>query len=351
MRRTLFTTLLLVSSLRTFAAVTKFDPLPAPVANNAVAQYESHGEWLFYSFMGIGAKKTWDAISSASYVLDTSTGKWSEIRPVPGTAGRIAASAVTVKDRIFLLGGYFVDAQGKETTSSSMDVFEPRTGRWLRGDDIPVPVDDFVAGVYRDRYIYLIAGWSKDDAVSKVQVYDTEKQRWFEATGLQGTPVFGHAGGIVDDIIVYVDGAHKNLAGPNPKYIASDECWYGKIDHRDPAKITWARLPEHQGNARYRIAAGASRKDQMIYFSGGTDNPYNYNGVGYDGQPSEPSPLSFAYNLRTNRWQAVDEETPNPTMDHRGLLVTQHALVTLGGMEKGQKVSDRIKIIAKPSKD
>ncbi len=51
-------------------------------------------------------------------------------------------------------------------------------------------------------------------------------------------------------------------------------------------KIQWTKLPNHPGNARYRIAAGGSEKDQKIYFSGGTDNPYNYNGIGYDGKPA-----------------------------------------------------------------
>ena len=85
--------------------------------------------------------------------------------------------------------------------------------RWFRGEDIPVPVDDSVAGVYRDRYIYLVSGWSKTDAVRDVQVYDAQKNVWSKATPIPGTPVFGHAGAVVGDTIVYVDGAHKNPAG------------------------------------------------------------------------------------------------------------------------------------------
>ena len=40
----------------------KFDPLPVPVTNNAVASVKSRGSLLLYSLMGMGAKKTWDAI-------------------------------------------------------------------------------------------------------------------------------------------------------------------------------------------------------------------------------------------------------------------------------------------------
>jgi N-acetylneuraminic acid mutarotase len=226
-----------------------------------------------------------------------------------------------------------------------VSVYDPLSDRWYRGSDTPVPVDDSVIGVYQDRYIYLVSGWSNNDAVRNVQVYDGAKDKWLQATPIPGTPVFGHAGALVNDTIVYVDGAHRNPAGSQPKYVASDECWMGKIDHHDPAKIQWSKLPSHPGNARYRIASGGSEKDQKIYFSGGTDNPYNYNGIGYDGHPSEPVAVTFAFNLRTGKWETLNQKTPNPTMDHRGLLVAPHGLVIIGGMEKGQQVTSRVTVL------
>jgi N-acetylneuraminic acid mutarotase len=340
---------ILVSLLLFAAPQPKFDPLPAPLSNNAVASLKTRGQFLIFSFMGMGPKKTWDAVTNAAYSLDTSTGKWSAIHPVPGPAGRIAAVAAGARDHVFLFGGYVVDAQGGEVTSPDVNVYQPLTGRWFRGADIPLPVDDSVIGVYRDRYIYLISGWSKTDAVRDVQVYDGEKNKWQQATPIPGTPVFGHAGALVDDTILYVDGARKNSAA-QPRYVASDECWMGKIDHHDPTKILWSKLPNHPGPARYRIAAGGSGKDQMIYFSGGTDNPYNYNGIGYDGRPSEPVAMTFAYNLRTSKWEVINENTPNLTMDHRGLVVTSQGLVIIGGMEKGQQVTSRVALLPKQAK-
>ena len=98
------------------------------------------------------------------------------------------------------------------------------------------------------------------------------------------------------------------------------------------------------------VTAGPSQKDQKIYFSGGTDNPYNYDGIGYDGRPSEPSPVTFAWSLRTSKWEVITENTPDPTMDHRGLLVTPAGLVIIGGMEKGQQVTSRVTVIPKEAK-
>ena len=162
--------------------------------------------------------------------------------------------------------------------------------------------------------------------------------------------MFGHAGGLVGDTIVYVDGARKNPAGDQPKYVASDECWMGKIDHHDPRKIEWSKLPNHPGTARYRIAAGGSEKDQMIYFSGGTDNPYNFNGIGYNGQPAEPSPVTFAFDVRSSKWETLNSSTPDPTMDHRGLVVLPQGLVIIGGMDKAQQVTSQVAILPKPGK-
>lgn len=328
------------------ASETKFDPLPEALSNNPVAELKFGGHLHIFSFMGIGPKKTWDAITNAAYDLDTVTGKWAQLIPVPGPVGRLGAGAVGLRDHVFLFGGYVVDGQGSETTVSDVSVFRPLTGHWFRGADIPVPVDDFVIGAFHDRYVYLVSGWSKTEAVHNVQVYDAEKDRWRQGTPIPGTPVFGHAGALVDDTIVYVDGAYKNPSGSNPRYLAADECWMGKIDHHDPAKIQWTKLPNHPGAARYRIAAGGSERDQKIYFAGGTDNPYNYNGIGYDGKPSLPSPVTFAFNLKTSKWETVNDHTPGPTMDHRGMVVLPQGLVIIGGMEKDQQVTSRVAVVS-----
>src|SRR5208283_4018975 len=209
----------------------KLSPLPAPVSNNAVAILHDQGGPKIFSFMGIGPKKTWNAVTTSAYELDPDTGKWTEKRPVPGLAGRLAASAVALHDQVFIFGGYVVDSQGGETTMSDLNVFVPIENRYYRGKDIPVPVDDAVVGVFRDRYIYVIGGWStaKNDAVRDVQIYDTDNDTWMQATPIPGTPVFGHAGAIIGNTIVYVDGAYKNRSGIGPKYLPSSECWMGEI--------------------------------------------------------------------------------------------------------------------------
>ena len=319
-------------------------PLPVPLSNNAVTGGKVRKHEVLFSFMGIGPKKTWDAITNAAYSLDLATGKWMELHPVPGPAGRIGASAAAARQQVFLVGGYAVDGHGDEITVSDVSVYEPEVHRWYRGADLLVAIDDAVLGVYRDRFLYVISGRSKRDLVASVQVYDIGKDKWSQATPIPGTPVFGHAGAIVDDTIVYVDGARNNPSGP-PAYAASDECWMGRIDHKDITKIEWTQLPEHPGNARFGIAAGAAEKDHKIYFAGGADNPHNFKGIGYDGQPADPSPVAFDFDVRSGKWETLNENLDDPSMDHRGLVVTHDGLVLVSGMEKGQQVTARVRVI------
>jgi N-acetylneuraminic acid mutarotase len=320
----------------------KIPAMPGAVADNAVASLKNGLE--IYSMMGIGTKKTWDDITNKVYVLRLQTGKWAEGRAVPGVAGRLGASAAGAKGQIFLFGGYVVDGQGNELTVGDVNSYVPENHRWYRAADLPVPVDSAVIGVNHDRYIYLVGGRSKTGPVNNVQVYDAEKNTWSQATPLPGAPVFGHAGGLADDAIVYVDGAKKDASG---HYVASDECWMGKIDHKDPDKIEWSKLPAHPGPGRFGIVAGAGERDHRIMFSGGTTGPHNFKGLDADGKPAQLSPVTFAFELHGNRWETITDDTYDVRSDSRGILFTPLGPLVLGGTLKNSAVSARVLILPK----
>src|ERR1700686_1029310 len=163
----------------------KIPPMPAAVSNNAVAELKNGLE--LYSVMGIGNKKTWDDITNKVYILRLASGKWTEGRAIPGVAGRLGASAVGARGQIFVFGGYVVDGQGNEITVPDVNSYMPANQRWYRAADIPVPVDSSVIGINHDRYIYLVGGRSKNGPVNNVQVYDSEKNTWSQATPFPGT--------------------------------------------------------------------------------------------------------------------------------------------------------------------
>jgi len=339
---------ILTLSIATLAAesIEELAPLPVPMTNNAVAGIRVNGQELLYSLMGLTSQKTVNSISNSAYALNLKYNKWTVIKPVPGS-GRLGAVAVGTRQQIFLFGGYVPNASGGQAIVSDVEIYDPTALRWYRGADMPVGLRDAVAGSYRDRYIYVIGGFTNAGPTNQVQVYDAEADKWLQATASPGAAVGGHAGAVVRDTIVYVDGAQKNSNPEDRRYVPSDECWLGKIDHHDPKKIQWSKLPPHPGVARYRIAAGGSERDQKVYFAGGSDTVYNFNGIGFDGKPAEPSPTVFAFDLRSNAWITIQENAPRPTMDHHGLIVTSDGLVVIGGMTSGQKVVANVRVLGK----
>jgi len=313
--------------------------LPAPVTNNAVAAVETTGGWEVYSFLGLDESMSWEGVNSRVFRFRSRTGSWSEIGTVEGP-GRLAGTAQTVGGLIYLFGGYTVDAVGSEQSMPSVDIWDPATVRWGSAAAIPVPTDDAVSGVWDDRIVYLVSGWHDTDNIPDVQGYDATMNEWFDATPIPGPPVFGHAGALSGNTIVYIDGVRVDS---DPRAFALESSsWRGDIDPDDPTQIQWRRIDDHPGPPLYRAASVAV--GPWVIFAGGTDNPYNYDGVGYNGEPAEPLSGVFAYHVDDDRWVELDP-LPVPTMDHRGIVQVGNELGVVGGMEEGQRVSTRVQIV------
>ncbi len=309
--------------------------LPMRISNNAVASLVINDTCFVFSFMGIDSTKIWSGITRNAYRLNTTTGVWSSIAPVPGNVGRIAASAQGLHGKVYIFGGYSVNANGSEVTWENVDIYDPVTDTYTLGTPIPVKVDDQVTAVWRDSLIFLISGWSTNHNVTNVQIYNPVTDSWQQATPIIGPPVFGHAGTIVGDTIIYADGV--KVSGFN--FVMSKASYRGIINPSNPTMITWNKLPRHPGAAKYRMAAGYFGR--RVIFAGGTDNPYNFNGIGYNGQPSEPDSMVFAYNTRTQNWELLTPNT-HPTMDHRGLVNCGNRLYLIGGMASEQQVRKQV---------
>jgi hypothetical protein len=317
-------------------------PLPEPVSNNALASINVDGREFVVSFAGLGAGKTYRDTHAKTFVLDSDAATWRRAEPVPGGVGRLAPIAVGIKDRIYVLGGYTVAADGEEASTPWVHAFDPINGSFEPRQAMPVPVDDAVAVSFQDRYIYLISGWHDLGNVNLVQRYDTQKDSWVQATPTPGRAVFGHAGGIVGNTIVYCDGvAVEANADRSRDFVATAECYTGIIDSNDSRRIDWRKMPSHPGSPRYRVAAAGIPYLNGILFIGGSDNPYNYNGIGYDGKPSSPSSDALLYDLETEQWREP-QTIATASMDHRGLVQYKGQWITAGGMLDGQHVTDKV---------
>ena len=338
------------------ASAVTLSSLPEPVTNNAVAELDGR----VFSFGGLYSSKDWRAVTADAVVVDLTnhgtsapTGVTlpflSRLPPLPDGKGRLASVSVTVGKKIYIFGGYTVDKDGTEVSTDDVWAFDPATANYTPRAPIPVAVDDTVALAYKDRYIYLISGWHNNGNVTDVQTFDTLTNRWFQATPFPGQPVFGHAGGIEGNRFVIIDGViarPKNNDGRS-RYELIGQTWKGEIDPENPAIIRWRKGTNHPGAPLYRAAArgggvlrfsGTKYLDDSVVFAGGATNPYNYNGIGYNQQPSEPSSAVYLFNLRRNEWKRL-QDLPIATMDHRGLIALGAYLCTAGGMTTGQKVT------------
>lgn len=316
--------------------------LPEPISNNAVAHAIGPDGETLYSFNGLRAGKSWADTSNAAFACAISTSSCKKLPPVPVAEGRLASAAVTIAGKIYIFGGYSVAENGDEVSTPEVFAFDPMTQQYLRRADMPTPVDDMVALPYQDRYIYLVSGWHDEGNVSVVQLYDTKTDQWQEATEFPGKPVFGHAGGIAGNSLIISDGvAVAGLVDGKRKFAAAKLSWRGDIDPSNPATITWRGVAAHDGVARYRMAAVGDDQGQRIIFAGGGDNPYNYDGIGYDGVAAEPADDFLAYDLKSDSWQQLGR-LAKPSMDHRGLIKIGGDYYIIGGMDDGQQVTDRI---------
>jgi hypothetical protein len=321
---------------------TPLTPLPEPVANNAVALAGPADAPVIVSLMGLAAGRQWSDVHARAWLLAPGAPAWERLPDVPGPGGRLAGTAVGLADAVLLFGGYTVAGDGGEVSVERVQRLDLARRSWAELAPMPIPVDDSVALPYGDRYVYLVSGWHHSGNVNLVQAYDRLEDRWFQATPWPGPAVFGHAGGIVGDTMALCDGVGIESRVDEPRrFVAIAACYVGVIDADDPARIDWRRLPYHGGRPLYRMAATGSAARGQIVFAGGSENPYNYDGIGYDGEPSAPSARVFAWDLAAAAWQELGA-LPAPSMDHRGLLETPAGFVIVGGMHADQAVSGAV---------
>ncbi len=332
--------LALLASSQVALAAPSLPPLPEPVTNNVVAVVQAANREYIVSLLGLGPGKTQRDLRASGYVFEVGTAAWTPLPAVPDRRGRLAASAVTVGDGVFIFGGYTVAEDGSEFSTPYVYRLDVINRRYKRLADMPTPVDDSVALVHQDRFVYLVSGWHDVDNVPLVQLYDTLEDRWRQATAFPGAPVFGHAAAIADGRMLVCDGVRVTRDPGRGKYLPSDECWLGTIDAAAPARIVWTPVPPHPGLPRYRLGA-LGHRDRFLLL-GGSANPYNYNGIGYDGRPSEPESDALMFDLSQGRWYLAIGPA---VMDLRAFALSAGGIFVVGGMRRGQMVSAAVERI------
>ncbi len=313
--------------------------MPEAVSNNAVCLAVVDGKQYVYSFSGIDESKSFEGIHKKCFKYSVEEDLWEQIADLPSGNGRIAAGASTVKNKIYIFGGYEVFADGSERSFDEVHIYDPESNVFLKnGTPIPVATDDHVQAVYKDSLIFLITGWSDDDNIPNVQIYDPGLDLWQVGTSVPDNnsyKAFGASGTILGDTIYY-NGGVRVVAG---SFAMSNTSRKGYINPANPSDITW----ESKGSGLsigYRMGAGQYFDTKLIWI-GGANQAYNYDGLAYTNQSGvdpmsrilfyDPSIGSFSTNV-------IDFDV----MDLRGLAqLSEREIILCGGMLKDQIVSNK----------
>lgn len=344
-------TFFILLPLQSYAEI-NLPPLPEPVTSNAVASVSINGKQTILSFSGLSADKKITSMHNKAWKLEINTdgskpeesANWQSITPLPSLQeplGRLASSAVGINDSVYIFGGYNLGRSRSFDTAPGVYKYHVPTDSYAQLEPMPVSVNDALTLVYRDRFIYVISGWQNDGAINLVQVYDTLKNEWFQASPFIGTAVFGHAGGIVDNVIMVCDGAKITAQFAANKTIDQEtNCYLGEINVTRPDKINWVQWVHPTDQGRFRMAASGDIENDSIIFVGGATLPHQLNGMSYSGNAVQPTSEIWTYNITKRSWKVT--ESPQAIMDVKGLIKVGKKMFTIGGMLDKQAVTGKV---------
>ena len=320
----------------------ELSPMPERVSNNALTMATVAGVPYVYSFSGIDSTKSCDGDHLRSFRYNTQTDVWEAIADLPDAlGGKIAAGASTVKNKIYIVGGYHLASNCGETSSQKIHIYDPETNAY-EADGAPLlkAIDDQIQVVWRDSLIYVISGWSNTANVTDVQIYNPSTDEWVNGTPVPATTnwrVFGASGTIIGDTIYFAGGA-ANWNGNN--FPPTSHFRKGAINPDNPAEIVWEDelSPMSRG---YRM--GASDFEGKAVWFGGSNVTYNFDGIAYNGTGGVEAldRISF-YDPITGVVEQLTGDIP-AIMDLRGVAkISENEFILAGGMRDEQEVTNRV---------
>lgn len=114
--------------------------------------------------------------SDVAAVLDTSTGTWRQLPPLPHPR---YAHTVTLHDGLV----YVIGGEGTDGTESAVDVFDPDSGTWSTGTPMPQARGSHDT-VSLGEQLVVLGGWLGSAPTDLVQTYDPATGRWASGPAL-----------------------------------------------------------------------------------------------------------------------------------------------------------------------
>jgi len=203
-----------------------------------------------------------DRILDTFEKFDPESGEWEKLPNLPQP--RYIHSAVNLNDKLYLIGGYnfrennlnLVKGQSKRGAMSAVEMYDPETEKWTSKASLLQPRFMPGAVVFANK-IYVAGGASNGKILDSVEMYDPEKNTWQLIAKTPNPVVWGKL--VTDNKYLYLIGGSTT----ENQYLES-------IDRFDPMTKTWTEnyLPPPPVK---RTASGVTINEKGIYVAGGSN--------------------------------------------------------------------------------
>ncbi len=315
----------------------ELEALPQSITNNASAAATRDGECILYTATGLQGGLSSEFVTNGAYKWADE--QWAEIAALPESETVVAAAGGILNGKFVVSGGFSIAPSGQEVSSTAIHSYDDQTNSWTQIATHPTAIDDHGFVVWKDRYLVTVSGWSNTQNSDLVQIWDSETDTWHEST-FPGTKVFGHASALLGNQLLIIDGVDDGL-----QFDIVKQAWLGTLTDDPTPQITWKQTGPAPGPARYRAAGGVG-PDGKMWFVGGTDTPYNYNGLRYDnGQAALPIPSTLVFDP-TSEIFSLEDGPLTASMDHRNLAHCGDNSFLVGGMLQGPTATSKAQVVA-----
>ncbi|XP_029458934.1 kelch-like protein 15 isoform X2 [Rhinatrema bivittatum] len=236
-----------------------------------------------------------------------------------------------INNFVFLLGGEELGPDGEFHASSKVFRYDPRQNNWLRMSDMSVPRSEFAVGVI-GRYIYAVAGRTRDETFYSTERYDITEDKW-EFVDPYPVNKYGHEGTVLSNKL-YITGGITS-SSTSKQVCVFDPSKEGTVEQRTRRTQVLTNCWENRCKMNY-----ARCFHKMISYSG---KLYVFGGVCVILRASFESqgcPSTEVYDPDTDQWTIL-ASMPIGRSGH-GVAVLDKQIMVLGGLCYNGHYSDSI---------
>ena len=155
---------------------------------------------------------------------------------------------------------------------------------------------------------------------------------------LPGPAVFGHAGAIIDNVLLYCDGATTTTETFKISKINTyTGCFLGQINVINPKRIAWQQWVHPTDVGKYKMAAYADLERSTITFLGGSEKLHDFAGKTQNQQPLMDNQGIWVFDLNKNSWQVIN--STSTAFDLNSVVEFENQFWILGGMKANGDIS------------